>query len=56
MPLQESEIEFLTRLNESGEIVPDLITEDEEERRIISVHPGLLWKALNVRRHTGQEP
>lgn len=56
LPLEESEIEFLTRLNESGEIVPDLITEDEEERRIISIHPGLLWKALNVRRHTGQEP
>lgn len=56
LPLEESEIEFLTRLNESGEIVPDLITEDEGERRIISIHPGLLWKALNVRRHTGQEP
>jgi len=56
LPLEESEIEFLTRLTESGEIVPELITEDEEERRIISIHPGLLWKALNVRRHTGQEP
>lgn len=56
LPLEENEIEFLTRLNEGGEIVPDLIAEDEEERRIISIHPGLLWKALNVRRHAGQEP
>lgn len=56
MPLEENEIQFLTRLNDDGEIVPDLITEDEEERRIISIHPGLLWKALNVREHTGHGP
>jgi predicted nucleotidyltransferase component of viral defense system len=56
LPLEKNEIEFLTWLNEGGEIVPDLITDDEEERRIISIHPGLLWKALNVRRHAGQEP
>ena len=54
--MEKNEIEFLTWLNEGGEIVPDLITDDEEERRIISIHPGLLWKALNVRRHGGQEP
>lgn len=56
MPLQEKEVEFLNRLNDDGAIVPELITEDEEERRIISIHPGLLWKALNVRRHAGQRP
>jgi predicted nucleotidyltransferase component of viral defense system len=56
MPLQENEIEFLNRLNEAGEIVPELITDNEKETRIISIHPGLLWKALNVRRHAGQEP
>jgi hypothetical protein len=56
MPLQEKEVEFLNRLNDDGAIVPELITEDEEERRIISIHPGLLWKALNVRRHAGQKP
>jgi predicted nucleotidyltransferase component of viral defense system len=56
LPLEENEIEFLTWLNEGGEIVPDLITDDEEERRIISIHPGLLWKALNVSKHTGREP
>jgi hypothetical protein len=56
MPLDENELEFLTRLNDDGEIVPELITEDQEETRIIASHPGLLWKALNVRKHTGQEP
>jgi predicted nucleotidyltransferase component of viral defense system len=56
MPLEGNEIEFLTRLNDRGEIVPELITDDQEERRIIASHPGLLWKALNVREHTGQGP
>lgn len=56
LPLEENETEFLTRLNDSGEIVPELITENPEERRIIASHPGLLWKALNVRKQTGREP
>jgi hypothetical protein len=50
LPLEEKEIDFLSRLNDDGEIVPELITEGREERRIIGSHPGLLWKALNVRR------
>ena len=53
---QEKEVEFLNRLNDAGEIVPELITEDQEERRMIASHPGLLWKSLNLRKHTGQEP
>lgn len=56
LPLEENEIEFLTRLNDGGEIAPELNTEAPEERRIIASRPGLLWKALNVRKHTGQEP
>jgi hypothetical protein len=55
LPLGKNEIDFLTRLNDGGEIVPELITEEQEERGIIASHPGLLWKALNVRKHTGQE-
>jgi predicted nucleotidyltransferase component of viral defense system len=55
MPLEKNEIEFLTRLNDVGKIVPELITEDPEERRIIASHPGLLWKALNVKKHMGLE-
>ena len=56
LPLEEKEVEFLNRLNDVGDIAPELITEDQEERRIIASHPGLLWKALNVRKHAGQEP
>jgi predicted nucleotidyltransferase component of viral defense system len=56
MPFEENELEFLARLNDGGEIVPELLTEDPEEKRIIASHPGLLWKALNVRKHTGQDP
>jgi len=40
----------------SRKLVPELITEDPEERRIIASHPGLLWETLNVRMHTGPEP
>jgi hypothetical protein len=53
LPLEENEIEFLTRLNDGGEIVPQLLTEDPTEQQIIASHPGLLWKALNVRKHLG---
>jgi predicted nucleotidyltransferase component of viral defense system len=53
LPLEENEIEFLTRLNEGGEIAPELLTPDSEEQRVIGSHPGLLWKALNVRQHRG---
>ncbi|HSW29038.1 MAG TPA: nucleotidyl transferase AbiEii/AbiGii toxin family protein [Longimicrobiales bacterium] len=53
LPLEDDEIAFLTRLNNGGEIVPQLLTEDSTEQRIIAAHPGLLWKALNVRKHLG---
>ena len=53
---QLNEVECLDWPNDDGGIVPELITEDQEERRIIASHPGLLWKALNVRKRTGQEP
>ncbi len=53
LPLEEHELAFLTRLNDGGEIVPQLLTDDPTEQRIISSQPGLLWKALNVRKHLG---
>jgi hypothetical protein len=56
LPLEPAEIEFLTRLNDRGEIVPDLLTSDGALRSIILGHPGLRWKALNVREHRGLEP
>jgi predicted nucleotidyltransferase component of viral defense system len=51
LPLNENEIEFLTKINEQGEIEPDLLTTDSGMQEIIIRHPQLNWKALNVKRH-----
>jgi len=51
LPLTTDEVEFIDRLNGRGEIVPELLTHDAAERAIIQNHPGLLWKAQNVRLH-----
>ena len=49
LPLESVEMEFLTRLNDRGDIVPRLLTPDSAMQAIIASHPALLWKALNVR-------
>lgn len=51
LPLRDHERAFLDRLNDHGVISPELITEDGRLRGVISTHPGLLWKAENVRGH-----
>ena len=51
LPLADQEREFLERLNGKGEILPDVLTDDERLRDIIRTHPGLLWKALNVHQY-----
>jgi predicted nucleotidyltransferase component of viral defense system len=53
LPLNDAEMEFLGRLNDAGEIVPELITGDPSLQATIREHPGLRWKALNVRKHRG---
>jgi hypothetical protein len=53
LPLQAHEIDFLTRLNERGEIEPECLTGDKEMQAIIQSHPALLWKAMNVRNYFG---
>jgi hypothetical protein len=50
-PFRENESEFLDRLNAKGEIAPELLTSDERLREVIRTHPGLHWKALNVRKN-----
>ncbi len=55
LPLAENEQEFLVRLLDRGEIVPALLTDDPGMQERLSNNPGLLWKALNVRRHFGLE-
>lgn len=53
LPLKEAEMEFLRRLNDQGDIAPELLTGDVGLQETIRLHPGLLWKALNVRKHRG---
>ena len=53
LPLKEPEMEFLRRLNDLGEIAPELLTGDAGLQETIRLHPGLLWKALNARKHRG---
>jgi len=55
--ISPNEADFLNRLLDHGEIVPSLLTEDEEMASRIQEHPLLLWKALNVqRRRSCQKP
>jgi hypothetical protein len=51
LPLAERELEFLDRLNDAGDIVPSLLTDDPTMIAIIQSHPGLQWKAQNVKKH-----
>lgn len=55
LPLDAAEIAFLERLNDHGDVAPELITSDPVMQATLRRHPGLRWKALNVRRHRGLE-
>lgn len=49
LPLSADEVEFLNALNDRGEIEPERLTSDADLQDLLRVHPGLLWKAQNVR-------
>ena len=49
LPFTAAEMEFLDRLLDKGEIIPELLTSDEDLQDRIRRHPLLEWKALNVR-------
>ncbi len=53
LPLRTTEIEFLDHLNDRGEIAPELLTPDAAMQRLLRAHPGLRWKALNIRKRRG---
>jgi predicted nucleotidyltransferase component of viral defense system len=55
LPLESDEREFLDRLLDHGEIEPSLLTQDKGLIDRIRRHPGLEWKALNVRRYREQQ-
>ncbi len=54
LPLQDHEREFLDRLLDHGQIKPSILTKDAELIKRIQRHPGLEWKALNVRQFKGK--
>ena len=54
LPFEKHELEFLERVLERGEIVPELLTGDEELAARIRQHPQLLWKVRHVREHRGR--
>ncbi len=51
LPLPGEHMEFLTRLNERGEIAPELVTSDARMLALLVDHPMMKWKASNVREH-----
>ncbi len=53
LPFREGEMAFLDALLEKGEIRPELLTDDENLRKKISMQPMLQWKTMNVRKHFG---
>lgn len=53
LPFEDHEREFLLRVNEQGEIAPELLTGDDELAANIRQHPQLLWKVKHVREHRG---
>jgi len=51
LPLKNTEMEFLNRLLDKGEIIPSILTSDKTLIRNIQNQPLLEWKALNVRQY-----
>jgi predicted nucleotidyltransferase component of viral defense system len=51
LPLSAPEMEFLDRLNGTGEIAPSLLTSDQDLAERIANHPLTKWKAQNVMDH-----
>jgi len=50
LPLDPHELEFLKRLNDAGDIAPELLTSDVSMQATIRAQPGLKWKAMNVKK------
>lgn len=50
LDLRPEETRYMSELAQ-GRLVLEELLHDEGERRLLSNHPALLWKVLNVRRH-----
>lgn len=51
LPFEKHERDFLGRVLDRGEIVPELLTGNHELAARIRQHPQLLWKVKHVREH-----
>lgn len=56
LPFTPAEREFLDRILDHGEIVPQLLTTNDQLAERIRHHPMLAWKAFNVRQHRQSAP
>ncbi len=55
-PLRSSEHEFVSALRDSGEIKPELLTNNREIIDKVKVHPGLLRRAAMSKKHSEVVP
>ena len=51
LPFSPAEMEFLDRILDHGEILPNLLTADADMQARIARQPLLQWKASHVRQH-----
>ena len=54
VPLNPTEVEFLDRLLDHGDIAPELLTADPALQQRIASELWLTWKAINVRDHNAR--
>ena len=54
VPLNPTEVEFLDRLLDHGDIAPELLTADPALQQSIASELWLTWKAINVRDHNAR--
>jgi hypothetical protein len=54
LPLSDAEREFVARINERGEIAPELLSTEADMQARLRTHPALLWKAHNVREYVAR--
>ncbi len=52
---KKNELEFLKGVLDNGEIIPELITQEERLIKSINKHPVLLWKCINVQEFKKQK-
>ena len=55
LPFSESENKFLQEVNFTGNIYPEMVSEDEAMQMNIRNHPMLAWKCLNVKNYRSKQ-